>query len=41
MPCVDGSVLAVPANKLAAYRKMARNSEQIWREHGAINDIVG
>ena len=33
---IDGFVLSVPADKLAAYRKIATKAGKIWREHGAL-----
>ncbi|RDZ27742.1 DUF1428 domain-containing protein [Lysobacter silvisoli] len=36
MSYVDGFVLPVPEKNLAAYRKLARKSGRIWREHGAL-----
>ncbi|NUO75786.1 MAG: DUF1428 domain-containing protein [Lysobacter sp.] len=36
MSYVDGFVLAVPRKNLAAYRRMARKSGQVWRDHGAL-----
>lgn len=33
---VDGFVLSVPKKNLAAYRRMARLSGKVWREHGAL-----
>ena len=36
MAYVDGFVLAVPKNKLAAYRRASRAAGKIWREHGAL-----
>jgi uncharacterized protein YbaA (DUF1428 family) len=36
MPYVDGFVVPVPKNKIAAYRQMARKAGKIWREHGAL-----
>lgn len=33
---VDGFVVPVPANGVAAYRKMARKAGKIWREYGAL-----
>jgi len=33
---VDGFVLPVPKNNLEAYRKMAQEAEEVWREHGAL-----
>jgi uncharacterized protein YbaA (DUF1428 family) len=32
---VDGFVVAVPKNKLDAYRELARTAGQVWKEHGA------
>src|SRR5262245_54826747 len=34
---VDGFVLAVPKNKLQAYRRLAQRAGKIWREHGALD----
>jgi uncharacterized protein YbaA (DUF1428 family) len=39
MSYVDGFVLPVPKNKLAAYRRMARAAGKIWREHGALEYV--
>lgn len=36
MAYVDGFVVPVPKKKLEAYRRMARKSGKIWREHGAL-----
>ena len=36
MPYVDGFVLPVPKDNLAAYRTMARKAGKIWKEHGAL-----
>jgi uncharacterized protein YbaA (DUF1428 family) len=33
---VDGFVVPVPKRKVDAYRRIARLSGQIWREHGAL-----
>jgi uncharacterized protein YbaA (DUF1428 family) len=33
---VDGFVLPVPKRNLDAYRRLARKSGKIWREHGAL-----
>lgn len=33
---VDGFVLPVPKNNLAAYKKMSQKAGKIWREHGAL-----
>lgn len=36
MVYVDGFLLAVPEDKLAEYKKLAKKSGRIWREHGAL-----
>jgi uncharacterized protein YbaA (DUF1428 family) len=36
MHYVDGFVVPVPKNKIAAYRSIARKAGKIWREHGAL-----
>jgi uncharacterized protein YbaA (DUF1428 family) len=36
MAYVDGFVLAVPQDKLPAYREMATLAGQVWKEHGAL-----
>ena len=36
MHYVDGYVVPVPKNKIAAYRSVARKAGKIWREHGAL-----
>ena len=36
---VDGFVVPVPKNKLAAYRAIARKAGKIWREHGALDFV--
>ncbi len=33
---VDGFVLSVTKDKLAAYKKLATKAGKIWREHGAL-----
>jgi uncharacterized protein YbaA (DUF1428 family) len=33
---VDGFVVPVPKAKVDAYRRLARKSGRIWREHGAL-----
>lgn len=35
MSYVDGFVLAVPKDKLDAYKQMARTAGEVWKEHGA------
>jgi uncharacterized protein YbaA (DUF1428 family) len=37
MAYVDGFLLAVPKNKLQAYRNIARKAGKVWREHGALD----
>ncbi len=37
MAYVDGFVVPVPKDKLAAYRSMARLAGKVWREHGALD----
>jgi uncharacterized protein YbaA (DUF1428 family) len=34
---VDSFVIPVPRKKLAAYKKMARISAKVWKEHGALD----
>lgn len=34
---VDGFVLVVPKNKVAAYRKMAQFGGKMWRKYGALD----
>jgi uncharacterized protein YbaA (DUF1428 family) len=43
MSYVDGFVVPVPRQQLAAYRRMARKAGRIWLEHGALayNECVG
>lgn len=36
MSYVDGFVLAVPRKNLTAYKRLARKSGRVWREHGAL-----
>jgi uncharacterized protein YbaA (DUF1428 family) len=36
MKYVDGFVLAVPKDKIEAYRKLAEDASQIWMDHGAL-----
>jgi len=36
MSYVDGFVVAVPEENLAAYRRMSRKAGKIWKEHGAL-----
>jgi uncharacterized protein YbaA (DUF1428 family) len=39
MSYVDGFVVPVPQQNLAAYRTMARKAGKIWREHGALEYV--
>ncbi|MGQ0455606.1 MAG: DUF1428 domain-containing protein [Hyphomicrobium sp.] len=39
MSYVDGFVLAVPQNKLADYKKLARKAGKIWMEFGALEYV--
>jgi uncharacterized protein YbaA (DUF1428 family) len=39
MPYVDGFVLAVPKDKLDAYKEMARVGGDVWMEHGALSYV--
>lgn len=36
---VDGFVLPVPKKSLGDYRKLARKSGKVWREHGALEYV--
>ncbi len=36
MSYVDGFIIPVPKKKLPAYRRMAREAGQLWRDHGAL-----
>ena len=37
MTYVDGFIVPVPKKHLAAYRRLARRSGKVWREHGALD----
>ena len=39
MSYVDGFVVPVPKNKLAAYRRMAKYAGKIWMEYGALRYV--
>ena len=39
MRYVDGFVVPVPVNKLAAYRRMAQRAGKVWMEHGALEYV--
>ena len=34
---IDGFVLSIPKDKLAAYKKLATKAGKLWREHGALD----
>lgn len=34
---VDGFVLVVPKNKVAAYKKMAQEGAKVWKKYGALD----
>ena len=36
MSYVDGFLVAVPKDKIEAYRELARKAGEVWKEHGAI-----
>lgn len=36
---VDGFLMAVPKNKVDAYKKMARKAGKIWKEYGALDYV--
>ena len=36
MSYVDGFIVPVPKENLAAYRRLSRKAGKIWREHGAL-----
>jgi uncharacterized protein YbaA (DUF1428 family) len=39
MSYVDGFVIAVPKNKIGAYKEMARKAGEIWKEYGAVDYV--
>ncbi|OAF10021.1 RNA signal recognition particle [Bradyrhizobium centrolobii] len=39
MPYVDGFVLAVPKEKVDAYKALARTACAVWMEHGALDYV--
>ena len=39
MSYVDGFVIPVPKENLAAYKRMAKVCAKLWREHGAIDYV--
>jgi uncharacterized protein YbaA (DUF1428 family) len=34
---VDGFVMVIPQQNLAAYRKMAKEASRVWKKHGALD----
>lgn len=36
MPYVDGFIVAVPKDKIEAYKAMARTAGEVWKDHGAL-----
>lgn len=39
MPYVDGFILAVPKDKMDAYRAMAKLGSEVWMEYGALSYV--
>jgi uncharacterized protein YbaA (DUF1428 family) len=39
MTYVDGFVVAVPENRIADYKKLAKKAGKIWLEHGALEYV--
>lgn len=39
MAYVDGFIVAIPQNRLADYKKLARRAGKIWLEHGALEYV--
>jgi uncharacterized protein YbaA (DUF1428 family) len=39
MAYVDGFIVPVPKDKIEAYRKLARQAGEIWKEHGALSYV--
>jgi uncharacterized protein YbaA (DUF1428 family) len=39
MRYIDGFVLVIPRDKLAAYKKMAADGGKIWKKHGALEYV--
>lgn len=38
---VDGFLLAVPKDKVEAYRKLAQDASVVWKDHGAVAYFEG
>lgn len=39
MSYVDGFIVAVPKDKIEAYKAQARRGGEVWREHGALSYV--
>ncbi|MBB6484378.1 DUF1428 domain-containing protein [Rhizobium lusitanum] len=39
MPYVDGFIVAVPKDKLEAYKALAQKGGRIWKEYGALSYV--
>lgn len=39
MPYVDGFIVAVPKDKIEAYKEMARLGGSVWKEYGALDYV--
>ncbi|QND47712.1 DUF1428 family protein [Rhizobium lusitanum] len=39
MPYVDGFILAVPKDKIEAYKALAHTAGEVWNEHGALSYV--
>ncbi len=39
MSYVDGFIVAVPKDKIEAYKDLARMAGAVWREHGALTYV--
>ena len=39
MPYVDGFVVAVPKEKIEAYKALARKAGEVWKEYGALSYV--
>lgn len=39
MSYVDGFIVAVPKDKIEAYKALARKGGEVWKEHGALSYV--
>ncbi|MEZ2219784.1 MULTISPECIES: DUF1428 domain-containing protein [Rhizobium] len=39
MPYVDGFILAVPKDRIEAYKALAHTAGEVWMEHGALSYV--